>query len=593
MRAHLPASWEKGELNIKAPLPYRITKTRDATTPIVHIHSIGKEFKEEFDATNIEAQPGHRLIDMYEDRIDIRLKAPPKKHKDDLEEWIKDYLEPTVKLATNEYGYRAVFSDGSMKKKFTQRRPDGVKSGSACLVVYNDEAGIEKIIERKTGCGQVTAFDAEMLAIWMGINVATNTPGVHKHMFVFADNKGALERILNPRIGPSQNATLLACAKIRKWFEADHERTIHLIWCPGHVGITLNEKVDELAKERAELIQPDVESYSMIKERITKFEVDLWRQRMKESKKYKRYGLLDGDNPKTLSQIKHTSDNWFIKHSGGKNREMGRMVRLISGHAPIGAYQTWFNLPGPTSCWYCWHSEGKQVLETQDHILYECKGWGRGYWLKEIHVEGHPKYNKDIPRYRLRHDHEIWEMHALSREASGVQRDIDEIHDLHGDINFRKSILDKDWENFGHFIRLNPMVETFEWSDLVEKAFEDAMNGLDYTTSVHIWKSLMHTRLRRQYREEYIENLETQCANKYAKEVKEFNHKQRLRNDQRDPTRWHAVTTASVEAPKTASLQIEYTTADKSFAMLKLPNHGVPQSRRGQIHSSWTNARHF
>lgn len=109
----------------------------------------------------------------------------------------------------------------------------------------------------------------------MGINVAINIPGIHKHMFVFVDNKGAVERILNPRIGPSQSAALLACAKIRKWFEEDHERTVHLVWCPGHVGIELNEKVDELAKEGAELTQPDFESYSMIKQCITKFEVDL------------------------------------------------------------------------------------------------------------------------------------------------------------------------------------------------------------------------------------------------------------------------------------------------------------------------------
>lgn len=260
---------------------------------------------------------------------------------------------------------------------------------------------------------------------------------------------------------------------------------------------------------------------------------------MKESKKYRGHGLLDGNNPKTLNQIKHTSNNWFIKHCSGKNREMEHMVRLILGHAPIGAYRTRFNLPGPTSCWYCWYDGEKQALETQDHILYECKGWDRGYHVKEIHIEGHPKYNRDIPKYRLKHDHKIWEMHTLAREASGNQQDIDEIYDLHGDTNFRKKILGTDWKNFGHTVRLNPMVRTFEWSDLVEKAFEDANNSLDYTISVHIWKALMHTRKRREYREEYIEQLEIQCANKYAKETKEFNHKQMRRKDYRDPTRWH------------------------------------------------------
>lgn len=63
------------------------------------------------------------------------------------------------------------------------------------------------------------------------------------------------------------------------------------------------------------------------------------------------------------------------------------------------------------------------------------------------------------------------------------------------DLAMRKNkILETEWDDICCFICLNPMAATFGWSDLVEKAFKDEDEGLEYTTSIHIWKAMVHTR---------------------------------------------------------------------------------------------------
>lgn len=70
---------------------------------------------------------------------------------------------------------------------------------------------------------------------------------------------------------------------------------------------------------------------------------------------------------------------------------------------------------------------------------------------------------------------------------------------------------------------------------------EDVNNSLDYTTSVHIWKALMHTRCRREKRKDYIKSMEQTWAHKHTTKTHEFNHQQFQRNDYQDPSRWHSL----------------------------------------------------
>ena len=70
---------------------------------------------------------------------------------------------------------------------------------------------------------------------------------------------------------------------------------------------------------------------------------------------------------------------FFIKHFGRRQKEMARHVRFWTGHMPCRAFRERFHLEGHIYCWYCKAYEGTEVLETRDHVLLECRGWGRAF----------------------------------------------------------------------------------------------------------------------------------------------------------------------------------------------------------------------
>ena len=65
---------------------------------------------------------------------------------------------------------------------------------------------------------------------------------------------------------------------------------------------------------------------------------------------------------------------------------------------------------------------------------------------------------------------------------------------------------------------MNPMAGTFEWNAIVQAAQEDERHGKDYTTSVHIWKALAHSRWRREQRERYVQWQEQKAAAKWKRD---------------------------------------------------------------------------
>lgn len=99
-----------------------------------------------------------------------------------------------------------------------------------------------------------------------------------------------------------------------------------------------------------DLPQPPITSWAYAKQRITSEKITKWRKQILTEKSYRSSGLLGGTDPKMIKQIKHTSDSWFLKRSGGKSRENARLTRMISGHAPIGAFRERFNLESPQEC---------------------------------------------------------------------------------------------------------------------------------------------------------------------------------------------------------------------------------------------------
>lgn len=109
----------------------------------------------------------------------------------------------------------------------------------------------------------------------------------------------------------------------------------------------------------------------------------------------------------------------------------------------------------------------------------------------------------------------MWKINDLFLRQENRHKQADAYDNLVNDLDTRKEIFSTNWDDVYHFICLNPMAATFEWSDMVEKATKDEQDGLDFTKSVHIWKAMAHSHWRCEIRHKYVATLEKKIKNAY------------------------------------------------------------------------------
>ena len=492
IRAHLPDKWATNMLNITAPFPYKERKTVDADTPIKHIHNIAhKQVQEKFHLLDNINRPGDRILDAYNDNIEV-IKCPFKKGSEEFVTWTSQVFEPHLKTSLSTKTNITVFSDGSQVYKSRQYKTAHsinrkTTAGSATIVYFFDqeEANEPIIIERATAIGRATPYDAEMTALAMGISIAVAKSKDHtESIAVFADNLSALQTIMNPKKGASQIRAVQASRQVKKFIDGNPSRKVYFLWVPAHVGIELNEKVDKLAKKGARTRKhPNKTSLAFAQQLNKQAQLDNWRQLM-SSRKYRGKGLPQGKSQAEvhelnteLTAIKHSAKSWFLRKghdntSGDKPRNLARLVRFLTNHAPIGSYRERFNKEGQQICMAC----DKKVMETRDHMVYECPGWTHGFINKiSTNEKRSPAYkyaNSISHRTQSGHEVIIGNLMAWSYRADYEQQPhmreyyrakIDHaIRSLMEDpIDILKELYTEEWAIYQDFLNLNPMAATF------------------------------------------------------------------------------------------------------------------------------------
>ncbi|EKM56345.1 uncharacterized protein PHACADRAFT_71216, partial [Phanerochaete carnosa HHB-10118-sp] len=290
------------------------------------------------------------------------------------------------------------------------------------------------------GCGKATPYDAEMAALARGLNeVVRDLPGSVTDIHVFADNQAALLSILAAGQGPAQGLSVAACQSVRPWLTASPAHHVHVWWCPGHRGVYWNGVVDKAAGLGAELL--DEVSFAYARQCITADAYKVWRADIHRLPYRGRNNLMQVSD---FERCKHTSANWFLRTAGRSTTYMARLIRFASGHFPHGAFRERFNFEGNRRCW-C----GADV-ETRDHIWFDCDLW----------IKKHKPPDAEIERMR-------WGERGDWRETPIALDDVAE------------------------FLRLNPIVGTFTWLELVDQALGDRARGED--DSLALLKVDLHT----------------------------------------------------------------------------------------------------
>ncbi|KAI0085340.1 hypothetical protein BDY19DRAFT_996875 [Irpex rosettiformis] len=189
----------------------------------------------------------------------------------------------------------------------------------------------------------------------------------------------------------------------------------------------------------------------------------------RDSPKYRgRNSLIQ---PSDFEKCKHTSSNWFLKTAGKDSAYFARMTRFISGHFPHGSFRERFNFEGNRKC-LC----GKANVETKDIIWFDCDLWIRKHKPPDLM---NPDQQGDRRRDAL--DFRSPTPPGMSREEHIIAE-------------WRNS--PPDLKDVAEFLQLNPIVGTFQWLDLAEKAITD--HGRDEINSITAVKVRLHTSFRKE-----------------------------------------------------------------------------------------------
>ena len=182
--------------------------------------------------------------------------------------------------------------------------------------------------------------------------------------------------------------------------------------------------------------------------------------------------------------------------NGERRKATAKLVRLLTNHAPIGEFRDRFNLDGPRVC----HACELKVLDTREHMVYECNGWTHGLWDRIPRDNNTSKALSHQSRHRIQSIAEVIEgqrsnivgqiavgqapvrdaMNFVDDEELAEQQALLNAYDLrlHLDrTSLTKEIITGEWGAYHDFLRYNPMASTFDWSDLYLQQEADQANG--------------------------------------------------------------------------------------------------------------------
>ena len=240
-----------------------------------------------------------------------------------------------------------IFTDGSRISEQT-----GVG-----YIIYQNKAKINQDHFRLPD--HATVFQAEVTAVKEAADALGRLPVNNlRYVKFFIDSQAAIKALANPII---KSKTVLRAVESLNAL-AIKANKISLVWIPAHRGFFGNTQVDDLAKKGAESCDPTKtlqieKSPATFKAELLQFTYHKWAQEWRE-------------NPKAAA-TKH----FYYSPNRPKARfvyklarlELGRFVRIITGHNNLNYFQTRIGLWGDRRCRFC-HERDETFL----HLLLDC-----------------------------------------------------------------------------------------------------------------------------------------------------------------------------------------------------------------------------
>ena len=216
--------------------------------------------------------------------------------------------------------------------------------------------------------GKSTSDDAELFALALGIHHATAIPGATQ-IVVFSDSVNAICLALDPSLHSAQAQSIAACKSIREWLTSGDDRFITFIHVPSKLEWDLHHLAHRKASEMRIAVgnRPSCITLDYARKHAVERMLGEWTRLFQHPAYQGRSFLHLEKSGKRLAPSHLNGGGPWLQKMGKSNAHTARMVRAISGHAPIGAYRIRFNLSEEG-----WCSCTPRRFETRDHVLKFC-----------------------------------------------------------------------------------------------------------------------------------------------------------------------------------------------------------------------------
>ncbi|KAA1128981.1 hypothetical protein PGTUg99_017709 [Puccinia graminis f. sp. tritici] len=158
--------------------------------------------------------------------------------------WIASSFKITIYSLLKRFDFISFLLDGSSIPG----------KGSASAALLNNSISFAC---RINDADKASAFEAEVQAINIGLDIINNQFINNNLPFsdrinIYSDNQATLQVIAKPPLSSSNQSTFIQIFDKLVSLKTSLQFSVSLFWCPAHVGIPENEKVDQLAKNSTE-----------------------------------------------------------------------------------------------------------------------------------------------------------------------------------------------------------------------------------------------------------------------------------------------------------------------------------------------------
>merc|ERR1719239_740300 len=229
-----------------------------------------------------------------------------------------------------------------------------INAGSGSIITYPNK----EIKEISNPCGAFCSnYVAEQEAIDISITDITNSfdisPETKCNVVIFTDSISALQALMNEQDTSKETSKL---ALNLNHLIHKHQIDVVLQWIPGHSGIKGNERADTLAKQGANLPQPDVpvpyeRAVQIIKSNMNVEWLNNWATNATGRAVYNH---MTKPNPKDpINRL--------------QREEQSTIFRLRTGHVQLNSHLNRIKKDHPATCQLCLYPN-----ETVEHHLFHC-----------------------------------------------------------------------------------------------------------------------------------------------------------------------------------------------------------------------------